>query len=201
MAKKPILDRLEKKVFRSYWQDGVIDLLAGISTILIGVGWLVDLFPLTLGVPILAIIAWAGIRQRVTEPRLGNVTFSSKRRRDMVHGWIAVLSLGLVVGGNLITRIWMDGSYSSASEWFAPAIPAFIIAAMSLSCAAALGLWRFFFYSVIFAACGLAVAELRTEPWWGLVLGGTLVSISGSILLVRFLLAFPLQSNSTELEG
>jgi len=201
MATKQTLAPLERKVFRSFWQDGVIDLLAGMSTILIGIGWLVDLVPLTLGVPILAIITWTGIRRMVTEPRLGHVTFSSKRRRDMVHGWIAVLSLGLVVGGNLVTRTWLGGSHSSASQWFAPAIPAMIVAAMSLSCAAALGLWRFVFYGVIFVASGLAIAELRVEPWWGLVFGGVVVASWGGVLLLRFLRTFPVLMQHPDVGG
>jgi len=201
MATKQTLAPLERKVFRSYWQDGMIDILAGISSILIGLGWLVDLFPITLGVPVLAITAWIGIRRKVTEPRLGHVSFSSKRRRDMIHGWIAVLSLGLVVGGNLVTRIWIGGSHSSASQWFAPAIPAMIVAAMSLSCAAALGLWRFVFYGVIFAASGLAIAEVRAEPWWGLVVGGVMVACCGGILLLRFLRTFPVPMQHPDVGG
>lgn len=30
----------EARVFRAYWQDGVLDLLAGASVVLIGLGWL-----------------------------------------------------------------------------------------------------------------------------------------------------------------
>ncbi len=126
------------------------------------------------------------------------MTFSVKRQREMLHGLIAVLCLGLVVGGNLVTRIWLNQSQSSFTQWFAPAIPATIVAAMSLSCAAAVGLWRFVVYGLIFAIAGLSVAATATEPWWGLAGGGTAAILWGAIMFARFLRNFPKRSKEAE---
>jgi len=83
MATKQTLAPLERKVFRSYWQDGVIDILAGISSILIGLGWLVDLFPITLGVPASDSADW--IRPCQTLPPDGSPRQSNQAVADSLQ--------------------------------------------------------------------------------------------------------------------
>ena len=148
--------------------------------------------------PIVATLVWQAVRKRVTEPRLGSVVFSAKRRQDLNHGLVAILSLGLVVGGSLITRVWWGDLHSSFTQWFAPAIPATIVAAMSLSFAAAFALWRFVGYSVFFALAGLIVAAVGLEPWWGLIIGGIAVMICGAVMFSRFIHDFPRLSDELE---
>ena len=191
MITQPDLGVTERRIFRAYWQDGVLDLLAGVSAAVIGVGALFGVLVPMMGVPIVAVFAWQVARRRITEPRLGSVVFSERRVRQMRCGLIAIASLGLVVGGNLVTRVWVHRSESSFSEWFAPAIPAMIVAAMSMSCAAALGLWRFVVYGVIFALAGLGMAEGALEPGWALVGGGLVVAGWGVVMLVRFVHRHP----------
>lgn len=198
MPRPPNLTQTERRVFRAYWQDGLLDLAVGTSLALVGAGWLCGLWMAALGVPLVAVLAWRVARRGITEPRLGAVVFSARRRRDLTHGLIAILSLGLVVAGSLIARIWATQADWSFAHWFAPAIPAFIVAAMSLSCSAALGLWRFFVYGVMLAALGLGAAELACEPWWALVAGGGIIAGWGVVLLVSFLRAFPRLSNEVQ---
>jgi len=126
------------------------------------------------------------------------VVFSAQRRRDLKHGLVAILSLGLVVGGSLVTWVWSGESHSTFAQWFAPAIPATIVAAMSLSCAAALGLWRFVGYSLLFALAGMIVAVAGVEPWWGLIIGGIAVTMCGTVMLSRFIHNFPKLSDEAE---
>ncbi len=198
MKKNLNFAKAERRVFHAYWQDGLLDLVAGATAMLIGVGWFLDVFVAILGLPIVAVFVWQAVRQRVTEPRLGSVVFSAQRRRDLKHGLVAILSLGLVVGGNLVTRLWLGDSHSALAQWFAPAIPATIVAAMSLSCAVALGLWRFVGYAGFFALAGLIVAAAGLEPWWGLMIGGVAVMICGAVMLSQFIHNFPKLSNGAE---
>jgi len=198
MTTQTVLTKAERRLFRAFWQDGLLDIIAGATVALIGVGWLLGVFVPALGLPIVGVFAWQGARRRITEPRLGSVEFSDARVHDIRHGLIAIVSLGLVVGGNLITRVWLAGTPTPFTQWFAPAIPATIIAAMSLSCAAALGLWRFVAYGVVFGVAGLAVAEFDSEPWWALITGGAVVALCGVDMLVRFLRRFPELPNEAE---
>ncbi|MGD8451905.1 MAG: hypothetical protein PVJ57_08810 [Phycisphaerae bacterium] len=191
MFRGPNLAATEKRIFRAFWQDGLLDIVAGTTIVLIGVGWSCGVLIPMLAMPIVGIIVWQSARHRITEPRLGSVVFSARRLHQLRHGLIAILSLGLVVGGNLVTRVWLKRTDSPLATWFAPAIPVTILAAMSLSCAAALGLWRFLVYGILFAAVGLALATAEMEPWWGLVAGGAAVAAWGVIMLVTFLREFP----------
>jgi hypothetical protein len=191
MLAQPTLVKAERRVFHAYWQDGLLDIVAGVCVILIGAGALLGALVPMLGTSIVGVFVWQAARRAITDPRLGSVVFSERRIRQMRHGLIAIVSLGLVVGGNLVTRIWLKDSPTSFSQWFAPAIPATILAAMSMSCAVALGLWRFVAYGAIFAIAGLGIADATMEPWWGLVAGGTAMALWGAVMLRRFLREFP----------
>ena len=199
MPTQSILTKAERRIFRAFWQDGLLDIIAGAAVALIGAGWLFGAFVPSLALPIVGVFVWQEARRRITEPRLGSVEFSEGRVRDIRYGLIAIVSLGLVVGGNLVTRIWLADSPTPFSRWFAPAIPAAIIAAMSLSGAAALGLWRFVGYGAVFGAAGLTVAAVEGEPWWALIGGGAVVTLCGAAMLARFLRRFPKLPNEADL--
>ncbi|HXI01928.1 MAG TPA: hypothetical protein VNI57_02020, partial [Candidatus Saccharimonadales bacterium] len=122
----------EAQVFRAYWQDGLLDLLAGSSILMIGLGWLTGFVLAAVIVPPLAIVMWPLLRRRITDPRLGQVRFNAERRFRMRHGMIAVLSLGVLLFGFVGVRL-LKGETSDLLRWLAPAIPALILAALALS--------------------------------------------------------------------
>lgn len=198
MARQPSLTLTEKRVFHAFWQDGLLDVVAGATIAGIGLGWLCGVFVPMVALPIVGVFAWQSARRRVTEPRMGSVAFSTQRRHRLVHGLIAIFSLGVVVGGNLVTRVWFGRTHSALAQWFAPAIPVTIVAAMSLSCAAALGLWRFLLYGIILFLVGLGLAGADLEPWWGLIAGGAVIAICGAVMLAAFLRDFPILPSETE---
>ncbi len=184
----------EARVFRAYWQDGVLDLLAGLGVVLIGLGWLAG-FPLAgVVVPPIALVTWPILRSRITGPRLGRVRFGPDRRFEMRHGLIAVVSLGVVLCGFVATRVYGARGTSDLVRWLAPGIPALILMLLSLSSAAALKLPRFAAYAVGFAVAALAVSVLDADPGWALAAGGLVAAIHGAFLLARFVREFPVLS-------
>ncbi|MCO6436901.1 MAG: hypothetical protein J5J06_07425 [Phycisphaerae bacterium] len=185
------VSRVEKRVFHAYWQDGLLDILAGVSVMAIGLGWLLGVLVAGMGVPIVAIFVWGVLRRRVTEPRLGRVTFSDWRNREMKLGMIAIVSLGIVLFGFVGTRIARGGPPTPLAQWFAPAIPAFLLVLLCLSCAEALRLGRFVIHALAFATSGLIAAAVGIEPGWSLILAGAFVACWGVYMLKRFLRSFP----------
>jgi len=183
--------KAEKRVFYAYWQDGLLDIFAGASVAVIGVCWLLGGIVATLGLPIVAICLWTAVRRRVTEPRLGRVTFTAKRSHDLKHGLIAIVSLGIVLFGFIGSKLWRHGATSAFEQWLAPAIPALLLALMCLSCAEALRLGRFVIHALAFAAGGLIAAAARFEPVWALIIGGSFVTCWGAAMLRTFLRDFP----------
>jgi hypothetical protein len=191
MNASPDLSATEARVFEAYWQDGVLDLIAGAGVVIIGVGWILGFVLVVALVPPLALAAWPILRQRVTVPRLGQVRFAARRRRTMRHGLVAVLSLGVLTGGWAVNHALNPGSTSAFLTWIAPGIPALILTAMALSAAEALRLLRFVGYAVGFALAAVAVAALDVEPGWALLAGGLIVTVNGARLLAGFVHEFP----------
>lgn len=184
------LHATEARVFRAYWQDGLIDLLAGASVVAIGVGWIAGFVLASVVVPPIALSLWPLLRRRITEPRLGRVRFNARRRFEMRHGLIAVASLGVVLLGVFAERAWR-GSHSSFVEWVAPGIPALLLAALAVSSSVALRAPRFAGYAAGFVAAALVVSALDAEPGWSILAGGVIVTVTGARLLTTFLGAFP----------
>ncbi len=191
MAARSALASTEAKVFHAYWQDGILDLIAGAGAVLIGVGWVLGYVLSVVLVPALVLTAWPILRRRITDPRLGRVRFSARRRFTMLHGMIAVVSLGILLGGLTVTHVYRGTVTSQLVRWLAPGIPALILAALSLSAAAALGLLRFVGYAGGFVAAALLAAVLDADPGWAILLGGAVVCASGAVMLSRFLREFP----------
>jgi hypothetical protein len=186
------LSATEARMFRAYWQDGLIDLLAGATLILIGLGWLLGIPLGVLSVtPGVAVVFWPLLRRTITEPRLGRVRFSAKRQFRMHHGAIALLALGVLLGGLVTTRVFLADQTSAFLRWIAPGIPVLIMAVLALSVSGVLRLLRFVGYAATFAIAAVIVAGATLEPGWALFGGGVVVTVMGGVLLVRFLREFP----------
>lgn len=188
----------EAKVFRAYWQDGLLDLVAGSTVVLIGFGWIAGLWISGIVVPPVALVAWPILRRRITEPRLGAVRFGPERRSRMRHGLVAVCSLGVVLAGFVFPRLVLDRSPSELLRWLAPGIPALILAALALSASEALRIARFALYGAAFVVAALGAAALDVDPGWPMAAGGALMIASGARLLVRFLRDFPVLPTEIE---
>jgi len=191
MGARSELAATEARVFQAYWQDGVLDLLAGGSTLLIGLGWLAGFVLASVVVPPLAIVSWPILRQRITHPRLGRVRFNAHRRFRMRHGMIAVLSLGVLLFGFFALHFGV-GHLPPFPRWLAPGIPALLLAALALSAAEALRLARFALYGIGFIAAALVVSGLDADPGWALAGGGAIAAANGARMLVAFLRDFPM---------
>jgi hypothetical protein len=181
----------EARLFRAWWQDGLLDLLAGACLVATGLGWLAGFVLAGALAPAVALPLWPLLRQRITRPRLGEVRFAAARRLRMRHGLVAVVSLGVVLLGFVALSLSEAEARSELLRWAAPAIPALLLAALALSAAEALRLLRFALYAAGFVAAGLVVASLEAEPGWAILAGGALVLASGIRLLAVFLREFP----------
>ncbi len=180
----------EARVFSAYWQDGLLDLLAGSALVAIGLCWVAGFVLAVVIVPPVVLVTWPILRQRVTDPRLGQVRFNAGRRHRMRHGLIAVASLGVLLFGFVGIRV-LKGGTSELVRWLAPGIPALLLAALALSAAEALRLVRFVGYAAVFVTAGLVVAALDADPGWAIAVAGAIVLGNGARMLRRFLREFP----------
>jgi hypothetical protein len=180
----------EARLFRAYWDDGLVDLLFGLGAIAVGILWLADLVVFGAIVPALLALAWRPLRSAIVEPRSGWAEFSRARTESNRHKLLAsvvigVGLLGLIAGASVATNA--DGGLAPSD--LAAAIPAALVGIMAVLLGIGLSLGRFVAYGVAFAVAGVAVALAGGDPGLAILLGGIVTSASGGWLLARFLRA------------
>jgi len=80
MSNKINLKEIEKKVYLSYHQDGLLDLFLGLAIILFGVGMATDQAYIGTIMPAILFPMWAAVKKSITIPRIGNVNFGMDRK-------------------------------------------------------------------------------------------------------------------------
>ncbi len=191
--------QVESRVVRMFWNDGLLDVMAGAAVVLIGVAWLCDLVALGAVVPALVVPLWVPLRAQVTRPRMGYVELSDQHQRHQ-RAWLTVsivcglalcLALALpLVGGREILPVASDRLYA--------ALPAGLLGLLGLLAAGVTGQMRFVAYAWGMLLCGIAVAVLGGEPGWAILAGGVLVLVVGVRVLVRFVHRYPLANQGGE---
>lgn len=190
----PEMTSLESRLFRGHWQDGSIDLSAGLALATTGVFWLTGPPVGQALAPAVAFVVYPLLRKNVTDPRLGHVRFNARRRSRLRHAHWAMIGLGLVALGLAIGIYFAragGGAASSLERTLVPGLPAALIALMSIGGAAMLGLGRFIAYAAVLLCAGAAVIALGAHPGWSLLAGGVVVTASGLGLMLRFVLEHP----------
>lgn len=182
-------ETLEASLFRQFWDDGLLDLLAGSAVLGLSVFWAFDLVALGPIVPLLLILLWHPLRRKLVEPRAGFVEFAEMRtgrNRGMLR--YSVL-LGVAVLALFLTMYWTGGDRASAIRIFSPGIPALLLGVLAVFAAIGLSLPRFLGYAACFALAGLVVALMGAEPEWAMAGGGLIILVHGVVLWLRFVRA------------
>jgi len=183
----------EERIYRAYWQDGSVDLFAGLIAGAIGIAWLFDLVWLGPTAPVLLVPFWALLRRRVVEPRLGRVRFRPERAHRIRRGHLAVLAVG-VVSLLVAVGLFLTSGDAAPGEWsrrLVPALPGALLGLGFAVSAVALGLPRLMGYAGVFLLAGLGAAVFDLDPGWSLFAGGVVTALVGVALLARFVRAFP----------
>jgi len=204
MSTKINLKELERKAWRSVFQDGLWDMYLGFLLLTMGMG---PVLP-TLDTPImwtlaillmLSVLAWLAFwagKKFITTPRMGLVRFGPQRKTKLKKTR-AVLFLSVLLGViTLVLRAMWN------VEWAAIPIPAYVWAVQAIVVfglgAYFLDVSRFYAYGMLYAIpLPVGVVLLQNTGLPGLmflpfgVSGGVMVII-GVALFIRFLREYPL---------
>ena len=185
---QPIPSALESRLFRHYWNDGLIDLFAGIALVALGALWWVDLVAVGAAVPAMLAMLWAPLRRALVAPRAGHVEFSDARTGRNRQLLIGSALLGLLM---LAAFVALQASTPARSADLlavvAPGIPAFLLAVLAAIAGWGLGLPRFLGYAAALCLAGAGVAWADARPEFAMFGAGVLVLASASWRLSRFL--------------
>ncbi len=189
------------RIFRAYWQDGSIDLFAGIGLALIGIGWLADLIAISAVFPAILVPLWVAFRSKLVEPRLGHIRFDQPRRSQLrrVHTGLLIAGCVMLLLG-IAVYLKFRGPLA-VDQWLravVPALPAVLVGFGGVLTGFLMGLHRFARYGIACIAAGLIVALLQVDPGWSLLAGGCVALISGALLLRAFFRDFPLLPGELE---
>ena len=183
---------LERKAFRSYWNDGLIDLMLGLVVLVVGLSWWQDVPVFGAIFPAACVSMWRPLRARIVAPRMGYVEFSGERElqgRTFRHGLLAFFA-GTALFGAMIFVLWNREALPAPREWIA-GFPLLLLAIP----AALFGLFtdcrRFLAYAAALLGGGVVVALLDRDPHVAMIAVGALITLAGAALLARFVTRHP----------
>ena len=207
MTEKLNLKELERKAWRSFFDDGLWDIYLGLLLALMGVSAFMNNLELTeamhmgiyIGLLIVVMLAFWAAKRFITVPRIGRVKFGSERKKrriktslvlfaSVVFGFILFLLLDGVARGNI----------NRALPW-----DVIVPAAWALNMLLVFGLMgyflefeRLYFIGLVYAivlpldAILRKTTELRIVPYM-FVFAGFLIIVIGTVYLTRFLHNYP----------
>ncbi len=204
------LKELERKAFRSTFQDGLWDMYLGFLLLIMGMGPVLPALNtsvmwtlvILLMVSVLAWLAfWAG-KKFITTPRMGLVKFGPQRKAKL-NKTRAVLFLSALLG---VIMFVLRATWNI--EWAARIpIPAYVWAVQAIVVfglgAYFLDVSRFYAYGVLYAMplpVGIVLLQNTGLPGFMFLpfgVSGGIMVIIGVVMFVRFLRDYPISAGGT----
>jgi hypothetical protein len=187
--------RLERMAYTSYHQDGLLDLFLGSAAFGFGMNVALDssIWNMFAWLPI---IFYVPIKNRITVPRLGYVSFggtpSGRNRRLMGLLFLGVLVLMVFV---IFSLLLVGLAGLPLANWIRsnPLLFFGLLGALGFGAAGAVsGIQRLFGYALLSAAFMIASHILGLSLHIPILLLATVCLTVGATLMVRFLRKYPL---------
>ncbi len=183
---------LQSRVLKSSWNDGLIDLFAGIGVLVIGVSWHFHFAALGGIAPALLVPLWQPLRRRLVEPRTGYMEFGEQTRLRLSRSLLTMLLLGVgTLGLGVATYFYAGGGVLTADVKLIAGLPAFLIGFAALVAGFSFGIPRFPLYALVLIGGGVITALLGLEPAPAMMAGGSAAALVGAVVLGRFLKDHP----------
>lgn len=188
---------LEKSVLYAYQQDGIVDIMAGFLAVMLAVGMHFNRAGVVGGmVPAILLPLYLGLKERITARRIGRVRFLPQREQREQRILKGLIGAGIGVFAALMIVLFVLPGPDTVA-WRArlsrfPVLPFGVIFGFLFL---VLAFWRnhlrFAGYSVLFLLSVFIgpLLGLTELVYWGVA--GLAVLVSGLIVHVRFLKAFP----------
>lgn len=183
------LNKIRRKVYISFFQDGLWDIFLGLFILGWGVTIITDWTYLPGVLFIVLYFAIWGIKKWLTYPRLGYVRFSSQSKR--VHGKFFLLLSVILLLGIMIAVLW---GVSSRPQWILDYFPLAFNGMMAIVICI-IAFWfrvnRFYLYALLIFI-GAVLHQWLAIPWMLSFIGsGGIIVLVGLVILIRFLYKYP----------
>ena len=205
MTEELNLQDLERKAWLFYHQDGLLDIGLGLFILAIGIGFGTGMFWLAGILAAVGLSSYAGAKKALTVPRVGLVQFGPERvswekKEKSFFVIFFTISAGLGMMMLLLVTSIHRGEFGGTSGVLARTLEAMIMAPIGFIGAlglVALGWWRQLTRYYVYAA--LIFLAVTVGPLMGIAhtvytsAAGAAITVAGIVLLIRFLLAHPLE--------
>jgi hypothetical protein len=182
------LKELQRKIYFSYFQDGLWDVLLGFFLLGWGVGILTEMIALIGAWVVVAYSAVWGLKRWLTYPRTG-IAVVPQARKTNVRLFIAGM-VALMLGVMAFVLV----SAGSTPDWLGRFF-IFIFGAIIAAVVCMIGFWwnvrRWYIYAALILAGAASHQWLGVPLNYGFIIPGAIILISGAIMLFRFLRRYP----------
>jgi len=178
--------RIQRQMMLYYTQDGLWDLFVGACVLAWGL--LMDTeMSVMIGVVCAASFAFLWIaKRRITHPRIGYARFRPASR------WRALLAalIGMVVGGGLML-LRSQTVLGTLIESYMPVLTGLAMGGLAAVVALSFNTRRFYVYGALIFLAGVVHQWGGLPLWLAVTLAGVAITVSGALVLVRFLREYP----------
>jgi hypothetical protein len=190
MKQESELRTIQRKVYMSFFEDGVWDIFLGLFVL----GW--GLSILTKGTYLpgalfvaLYLTVW-GIKKWLTYPRIGYVRFSSTNRRKITTRFVILLTVVLLLG-LLAGVLWGIGTRPQWLTDYFPLIFNGMLAALVCLAAYWARVNRFFLHAALIFLGAVLHVWLGIQWEFGFIGAGGIIILVGLGILIRFIHKYP----------
>jgi len=190
MVQDVSLKEIQRKVYMSFFQDGLWDILLGLFILGWGLAILTDLAYLP-GVTFIGLyFAIWGLKKRLTYPRIGYARFSATSRRRITTKFI-ILGVAVLLVGVMVAVLW---GIRTRPQWLTDYFP-LIFNGILAAIVCFIGYWarakRFYGYAVLIFLGAVFHLWLGAEWEFGFIGAGGIILLIGLGVLIIFLRRYP----------
>lgn len=193
-------NEVERRVQRSFYRDGLMEIFLGLYLLLVG-GMLNSPWPVGLVVLVIFLFkpAMEAVKKRLIYPRIGYVKFRPEKESSPRDIFAVVGILILILAGSVFGFVKVLGQDHGWTFWFYRFVPAyvgFIMAIGPVSTASRYGIKRWYLLGVLFVVSGVAIPFLNLESGYEAIalqclLMGCTALFSGLVMFTRFIRTHP----------
>ena len=182
------LKQIQRKIYLSFFQDGLWDILLGFFLLGWGVGILTEMTALIGAWVVTAYFGVWGVKRWLTYPRVGVAVVPQAKKttaRLLIMG-IVVLLLGVMA--------FVLVSAATTPDWLGKFF-IFIFGAIIAAVVCMIGLWwnisRWYVYAALILAGAASHQWLGVPLEYGFITPGAIILLSGLFILLKFLRRYP----------
>ena len=184
------LKEIQRKVYMSFFQDGIWDIFLGLFIL----GWGITILTEAVYLPGISFIGlyfaiW-GVKKWITYPRIGYVRFSSTSRRRITARFV-ILGVVVLLAGMMVGVLWGIGT---RPQWLVDYFP-LIFNGMLAAIVCLVAYWaranRFYLYAVLIFLGAVFHLWLGIRWEFGFIGAGSIIVLIGVGILISFLRKYP----------